>query len=106
MAVYSVLLAAGRVQESMSQNVYTAPAAGVVVVRDIIICSDLGETGGVGVDVISGSVSTPIFHVMVADTFLSYAWEGRTVLLPGDVLRVTTLDGACKYRISGYLLGV
>ena|SRR5690242_9290238 len=105
MAIYSVLLAAGRVQESMSRDVYTAPAAGVVVVRDIIICSDLGETGGVGVDVISWSVSTPIYHTNVADLWLSYQWQGRQVLLAGDVLRVTTLDGACRYRVSGYLLG-
>ena len=106
MAVYSILLGAGRVLESDSHDIYTAPGVGVVVVRDVVIASAGGGLGPVGVDVLSGSVLTPIFHATMGDTVTTYHWSGRQVLLAGDVVRVTTYDGQCYYRVSGYLLGV
>lgn|SRR5512146_2263587 len=105
MAVYSVLLGAGRVLESDSVIAYTAPGTGVVVVRDIVITAASTGTGGVYVDAISGSAVSPLYHVIMADTITSYHWSGRQVLQPGEQIQVATLDGQCRYRISGYQLG-
>jgi hypothetical protein len=106
MTIYSVLLAAGTVTGGTNPTVFTAPAAGVVVVRDIEVAGLASATGPVAFQVYSGSIVSPIYKVHVDDTFMSYHWEGRQVLAPGDLLRVQALDGSVYYRISGYLLGV
>jgi hypothetical protein len=105
MAVYSVLLAAGTVTGGSNPTVFTAPAVGVVVVRDIEVAGLAGATGPVAFQVYSGSTVSPIYKVRVEDTFASYHWDGRQVLQPGDLLRVQAVDGSVYYRISGYLLG-
>lgn len=105
MAVYSALLGDGRVLESDSAIAYTAPATGTVVVRDVVITAASTGTGGVYVDAIFGSAVSPIYHVIMADTVTSYHWSGRQVLRPGEQIQVATLDGQCRYRISGYVLG-
>ena len=106
MAVYSVLLAAGLVPSDSAVIVYTAPASGVVVVRDLVVTSQTVAAGLLSFMVVSGSVWTPIYKVRVSDNFITYQWQGRQVLEPGDEIQVATSDGGVRYRISGYLLGV
>lgn len=104
-AVYSVLLAAGVMAAGNALGVYTAPPTGVVVVRDIVLAATGGAGGQAVVEVLSGTDITIIKGVVVAATPVSEHWEGRQVVLPGDVLVVAAPNVAISYRISGYLLG-
>lgn len=105
MTVYSKLLAQGFVTSGDDVAVYTAPATGTVVVRDIIL-GQADSTGGLArVTCLSGSLFTPIYGVVLSGTGTTQHNDLRTVLQPGDVLHVQTLGGDIWYRISGYLLG-
>lgn len=105
MAVYSGLLAAGLTFGTALTTVYTAPALGVVIVRDVVFCADSDGVGFVWLDVISGSVQTTIYCASISDAS-SYHWQGRQVLLPGDALAIHASDySQFRHRISGYVLG-
>lgn len=105
MAVYSELLAAGQFFGTALTTVFTAPATGVVVVRDVVFCPDTDGVGLVYLDVISGSAQSTIYCASINDGS-SYHWQGRQVLLPGDELVVHASDfSQFRYRVTGYLLG-
>lgn len=105
MAIYSVLLAAGRVTEETSLDVYTAPDVGVVVVRDIVLGNFSGGAALMSVQAGSGSSYVPLLQVPEVENASTFHWEGRQVLLPGQKLGFSTLAGPATYRISGYHLG-
>ena len=105
-AVYTILLGEGLVEAESALAIYTAPTLGVVVLRDISVCGHLGGSGPVEFVAGGGVVWYPIFKVRTVDAFISYHWDGRQVLAPGEQLRVMALDGAHKFRVTGYLLGV
>lgn len=105
MAVYSTLLAAGRLTGAGDALVYTAPAVGTVVVRDIELDATAIDVGVVSVYVLSGSVASTIYSVPVVTARQSQHWDGRAVLLPGDAVYVYRDGGPVSYRVSGYLLG-
>lgn len=106
MAVYSTLLAAGVYGGGDNAVVYTAPPLKTVVVRDVTVASSDGSTGGLSVQVLSGGVYTTLYRVRVADSGVSYQWQGRDVLLPGDQIVLSNpIESSVSYRISGYVLG-
>lgn len=105
MAVYSVLLAAGRLTGAGDMLAYTAPALGTVVVRDIELDATAIDVGVVSVYVLSGGVPSTIYSVPAITARQSQHWDGRAVLLPGDELYVYRDGGPVSYRISGYVLG-
>jgi len=106
MAVYSKLLAARVVAGGSDALVYTAPALGTVVVRDVVVCAT--TTTGTDVSLYGtspGGVSTTIWHISVAGTGATLHYDCRVVLEPGERLYVYAPSGAVQVRISGYLLG-
>lgn len=106
MAVYSELLVAGHYFGTSQVVVYTAPAVGTVVVRDVVLAPDTDGVGTIGLSVLSGGVVTAIYRINVADSVPSYHWSGRQVLLPGDQLVMRGGDFAeWQYRVTGYVLG-
>ena len=107
MAIYSVLLGKGHGRATGTTLIYTAPADGVVVVRDITCFVSVagvaafqvyGSTPGGAIGYLM-SVSAPA----AAET---YHWSGRQVLLPGEELYISGGTDRVTYRVSGYLLGV
>jgi hypothetical protein len=104
-AVYSVVLAAGQTAQDGDVLVYTAPATGVVVVRDVVLLTATLDVEFVYLYVTSGSARSYILSQPAPVRALTYHWQGRQVLEPGDGLRVYDDAAVLFYRISGYLLG-
>lgn len=105
MTIYSQELARGQASAITDQAVYTAPSAGVVVVRDIVLLhSDASPPRTVAVKVVSGTTTTFIVAVPNQPGSTTLHWEGRQVLAPGDVLHVVTdATGFLFWRIMGYV---
>jgi len=106
MAVYSAALSVGRHNSASAELVLYAPTDGrIIVIRDIVL---FGEYDGGTFYVIVGAPG-PDYHALftVKDVVnhVTYHWEGRQVLLPGEELWVSN-SGALTmtWRISGYIL--
>jgi hypothetical protein len=88
--------------------VYTAPASGVVVVRDIVMSVRGVFVAGqlIAVEANSGSAPVRLASQSNPSNVVVYHIDLRQVLQPGDTLAVgVLLAQTLEYRISGYLLG-
>lgn len=106
MAIYTVLLAEGREPADAGLVVYTAPEAGVVVVRDIVLGGFSGGSILIGMLALTGSVQVPLVYSPNLPNASTLHWEGRQVLLAGQSLLFVSSDGPATYRVTGYHLGV
>lgn len=108
MAIYSKLLAEGNLPGPASAVVYTAPASGVVVVRDIVMSvrGVFVANQVIVVEANSGSIPVRLASQSNPQALVVYHLDLRQVLNPGDTLAVGVLQAqTMEYRISGYLLG-
>lgn len=107
MAVYTTLLASGVTTiGDITTDVYTAPASGVLVVRDIVLTPLSNALPLVGVEVRSPGGELVILTMTPDSTrLLTNHWQGRQVIEPGSTLVIYCSDGAAHYHITGYLLG-
>jgi hypothetical protein len=105
-AVYSALLAQGSAPAGVETTVYTAPAVGTVVVRDIVLGVLSGSSTGIQLFVDSGLTRTVLAVVTGISATAEQHRDLRQVLLPGDKIVIKPLTTASVYRISGYVLGL
>nr|CRY95963.1 hypothetical protein [uncultured prokaryote] len=99
--IYSQKLASGGVTVGVVTAVYTAPAAGTVIIRDMQLSPQ-----GDGPSKLVAYVGYPsqLMGVAGGAAYVSVAWEGRVVLDPGDVVSLYGEDVGWEYYISGYVL--
>lgn len=86
-------------------TVYTAPAGGTTVLRDIDVYAAAGNTVSVYV-VRSGTPATLVNHASSVPNGDTLGWRGRVVLGPGDEIHVSATGpgGAAQMTASGYFL--
>ena len=99
--IYSKSLAALFVTDTSVHDLYTAPATGTVVIRDItLICISSGTN--------QASLRLPGTVIIAFPSIdggdLEYHKSCRTVMNPGDVLAFEANSGDWCVQISGYVL--
>ena len=100
-AIYSAQLAKGSVSAGVLTTVYTPPAAGVTIVRDIRL-TPLGASPNAGYVLLNGGEN--VFAYQDQASGLTIGEELRVVLLPADVVQVLAVTQSMQYIISGYVL--
>lgn len=105
--IYTELLAAASIPASSGVvALYTAPAVGTVVLRDIIVTPTQASIPAISVYTIApGGAAVYIDAVLTPANFAVRHWTGRQVMTPGGVLYCNTGNGSVTVRVTGYLLG-
>lgn len=103
MTTYSTQLFSG--QLSGGAGVYTAPPSGTIVVRDIELWNNTSSAVDIAVNVtVSGLYVAGIITAKAVPPNGTAQWEGRAVLLPGQVLFANATGFPIGVLISGYTL--
>lgn len=100
-AIYSAQLAKGSVSAGALTDVYTAPATGITIVRDIRL-TPLGGSPNAGYVILDSGEN--VFAYQDQASGLTIGVELRVVLLPADVVQVLAVTQSMQYIISGYVL--
>lgn len=101
MAIYSKQFAKGTVTPG-GTNVYTVPSDGFTyVLRDIRMGA---LSAGASSAVLGDASSQLLFSAFSSVQFTVFGLELRQVLLPGEVLLLSSLAGNWSYRLTGYRL--
>lgn len=102
--VYSSSFFAGATEDG-TLDAYTVPAGFIAIIRFVTIFNFSGSTVTVDIDFAgSGSRTGVILYQEVPSGAPSVDWDGRLVLAPGDVVRITNSTASTVVSISGYLL--
>jgi len=106
MTIYSKRLAGGYLVGPSTTVIYTAPSAGVIVVRDIVLAQNDGSNRHVIIYTATpGGAVAELVGATLNGVSDSQHWPMRQVLEPGEVLSLVTIStGQTFYRISGYQL--
>lgn len=104
MSIYSVRLAQGNVGPA-GQVFYTAPSSSTIIVRDVQVYNGTASAVSGGLNILgSGSLSGQFAAVQNLASGGTETWQGRIVLLAGDVIESGFGVSGVYCIISGYSL--
>jgi hypothetical protein len=100
-SIYSTQLASGLLSDGSPHTIYTAPAAGTVIIRDIELCFFGTGPGSINIRL----PSTVIFTIQsdVPSPF-EYVKSCRIVMNPSDTIVIQAGEADWSYVLSGYVL--
>lgn len=104
MTTYSTQLFSGEL--SAAANVYVAPSSNTIVVRDVELWNAGSAAADIAVNLMSpsGSYVAGIITAKAVPANGTAQWDGRVVMLPGQMLFANATGWPIGIVISGYTL--